>query len=64
MQASVSIPIFGRFNFTFGVNHSYGGATAIEFGVAPPGGLGIGYSPYGYSAPVTGGKNNDSFPWF
>jgi len=55
-QASISVSVFGRFNFTMGVNHSYGGATAIEFGLAPPGAFGVGYSPFGYSTPVTGDK--------
>ncbi len=36
-QGGVSIPVFGRFNAVLGFNHSYGGATALEIGISPPG---------------------------
>ncbi len=51
-QGGISIPVFGRFNLTLGLNHSYGGATAVEFGVMPPSGLTVFYSPWGFTSQI------------
>lgn len=48
-QGGVSLPMLGRLNIILGFNHSYGGATAIELGVAPPSSISGYYSPWGYS---------------
>ncbi|SCU74660.1 hypothetical protein CNECB9_1940023 [Cupriavidus necator] len=56
-QIGVSVPTPFRFNIVGGITHAYGGATAIELGIGPPGPISGGITPWSYSTPVVGGKN-------
>lgn len=50
-QGFLSVPL-GRFNFYGAITHSFGGATALEFGIASPGSFTFGYTPFNYSTVV------------
>lgn len=51
-QAFISIPTPFRVNGYAAITHAYGGATAIEFGVASPGRISFGLMPWGHSSPT------------
>lgn len=51
-QAYVSIPTPYDVNAYFALTHAYGGSAAIEIGVAAPGKLPFGVSPFSHSVPV------------
>lgn len=51
-QAYISIPTPLDMNAYLAVTHSYGGSTALELGVASPGKLAFGFSPFSHSTPV------------
>ncbi|MDR3409740.1 MAG: polymorphic toxin type 22 domain-containing protein [Formivibrio sp.] len=55
-QGYVSIPTPFDANVYFGISHSYGGSTALELGIATPGKISFGISPFSQSTPVLNQK--------
>ncbi len=53
-SASVFLPVGGILGVGGGVNHSIGGDSAVEYGLATPG---MGISPAGYSTKIFSGKD-------
>ena len=62
-QAFVSIPTPWKFNAFGAITHSYGGRTAVEFGIALPGSFNYGVVPIAHSIPVTLLENNEETKW-
>ncbi|WP_143752016.1 polymorphic toxin type 22 domain-containing protein [Burkholderia sp. SRS-W-2-2016] len=45
-------------NAFLAITHAYGGNTALEVGVAPPGSTSFGVAPFSHSIPISGSKEN------
>ncbi|TCW83135.1 filamentous hemagglutinin [Burkholderia sp. SRS-46] len=55
-QFLVSVPTPLPFNVVAAITHAYGGATAIELGIASPGDPAVSVTPWSHATPIFGNK--------
>ncbi|WP_415749141.1 polymorphic toxin type 22 domain-containing protein [Burkholderia sp. BCC1998] len=55
-QAYLSVPTPFDVNAFIAITHSYGGSTALELGIASPGKISFGVSPFSHAVPLSNPK--------